>query len=57
MFMTVDGRLPDSWEARLGEGGVLRLGPREWMKPGFWDAYFDREPTAVEAYERGRRAT
>jgi hypothetical protein len=55
MFMTVDGQLPDSWEARVDEGGVLRLGPADWMEPGFWEAYFDREPGAVEAYERGLR--
>lgn len=57
MFMTVDGTLPHSWEARLEEGGVLRLGPPEWMHPGFWEAYFDREPSAVDAYNRGRSTT
>lgn len=55
MFMTVDGRMPNTWEARLEEGGVLRLGPPEWMEPGFWESYFDREPTALEAFERGLR--
>ncbi len=52
LFMTVDGRVPRFWEARLEEGGVLRLGPPEWMEPGFWDAFFDREPAAVELFER-----
>lgn len=52
MFMTIDGHLPDSWEARVEDGGILRLGPARWMEPGFWEAYFDSEPAAVEAYER-----
>jgi hypothetical protein len=55
LFMIVDGRVPATWEARLEEGGLLRLGPPEWMELGFWEAYFDREPTALEAYERGRQ--
>lgn len=52
LFMTVDSTLPETWVARLEEGGILRLGPSEWMEPGFWEAYFDREPAALEAYKR-----
>ncbi len=55
MFMTADGELPVSWVARLEEGGVLRIGPAGWMEEGFWEAYFDRDPLAVEAFERGVR--
>jgi hypothetical protein len=46
MFMTVDGRVPSTWEARLEEGGVLRLGPPEWMKPG--------RPTSIGSRGRWR---
>lgn len=53
MFITVDGTLPDSWEVKLEEGGTLRVGPSEWMEPGFWEAYFDRQPHALEVYRRG----
>lgn len=54
MFMTSDGALPANWEGRIEEGGVLRIGPREWMELGFWDAYFNQNPAAIEAYKRGR---
>lgn len=53
--MTVDGELPNSWEAKVEEGGILRLGPAAWIAPGFWEEYFDRAPGAVEAYERELR--
>ncbi|WP_322747570.1 MULTISPECIES: hypothetical protein [unclassified Frankia] len=51
MFMTVDDRLPSNWVAKVGEGGVVELAPRRWLEPGFWEAYFDRDPDAVAAYE------
>ena len=54
MFLVTDGSIPPGWEARLDEGGVLSIGPREWLEPGFWEAYFDRDPAALEAYDRGR---
>lgn len=53
MFMTIDGSLPSNWEGRIGEGGILRLAPREWLEPGFWERYFDGDPDALGAYERG----
>lgn len=56
MFMTVDSMLPAGWQAMLEEGGVLRLGPSEWMEPGFWEAYFDGAPPALEAFKRGARS-
>ncbi len=52
MFMAVDSQVPKSWEAKIEDGGVLRLGPVAWMSPGFWEAFFDREPAAVDAYDR-----
>lgn len=48
-FMTVDGVMPESWAARIGEGGVLELGPPAWLAPGFWEAYYDGDPSAADA--------
>lgn len=50
-FMTTDGAMPVSWTARVGEGGVLELAPAAWLAPGFWEAYYDGEPSAVDAVE------
>lgn len=48
-FVSVDDRIPASWVARIDEHGVLRLGPPEWLRPGFWESYYDgdREITAI----------
>lgn len=50
-FMTVDGAVPERWTARIGEGGVLELAPTAWLAPGFWEAYYDGDPSAVDAVE------
>lgn len=50
-FMTVDGAVPESWTARIGEGGVLELAPTAWLAPGFWEAYYDGDRSAVDAVE------
>ena len=55
-FMTVDGAMPESWTARVGEGGVLELAPTAWLAPGFWEAYYDGDRLAVDAVESELRA-
>jgi hypothetical protein len=53
MFTVVNERMPNCWVAALN-GGNLTLAPREWQRPGFWEDYFDAEPTAVAVYDRIR---
>ncbi len=48
-FMTVDGSIPSNWTVSVGEGGVLELAPTVWLAPGFWEAYYAGDVTAVEA--------
>ncbi|WP_369744479.1 hypothetical protein [Paenarthrobacter sp. AMU7] len=47
-FITVDGTVPDSWEARIREGGTLDFAPASWLVPGFWEDYYDGDPAAAE---------
>ncbi|WP_347110060.1 hypothetical protein AAHB33_05130 [Paenarthrobacter sp. S56] len=47
--MTTDETIPESWEARVGDGGVLEFAPPRWLVPGFWEDYYDGEPTAAQA--------
>lgn len=54
MFLTTSSELPSSWRARVGEGGSLQLAPEPWLRPGFWEEFFDRAPEAVEIYEKER---
>ena len=50
-FMAVDGTVPDSWTVRIRERGVLDFAPTAWLAPGFWEAYYDDDPAAIEAVE------
>jgi hypothetical protein len=52
-FTTVDDTIPASWRMRVTDGGVLRIGPEEWLRPGFWEGYFDDDPEARAAFDRG----
>ena len=53
MFLAADSSVPSGWIVSLFEGGELRIGPREWMREGFWEDFFDLDPEAVRAYDRG----
>ncbi|MGO4249451.1 hypothetical protein AB4Y87_19735 [Paenarthrobacter sp. RAF54_2] len=47
-FMTVDETVPENWQARIGDGGVLHFAPASWLVPGFWEDYYDGDPAAAE---------
>lgn len=53
LFEVVSSALPNNWVATLQEG-LLTIGPEVWRTPGFWEAYLDREPWAVKAYDAER---
>jgi hypothetical protein len=50
-FMTVDGTMPERWTARISEGGVFELGPPALLAPGFWESYYDGDPSAADVVE------
>jgi hypothetical protein len=49
-FVLTVGRLPTSWQVQLDENGSLTFGPKEFLQHGFWEAFFDREPSAEAEY-------
>ena len=53
MFLAIETSIPASWVVSLSEGGGLRIGPQAWMREGFWEEFFDRDPDAVREFERG----
>ncbi|BEK91185.1 hypothetical protein NSK11_contig00198-0006 [Nocardia seriolae] len=50
MFETVSNDIPDGWILQLSEGS-LKIGPKEFLRPGFWESYFDDDPAAVQAFK------
>jgi len=45
---TIDETIPESWEARVGDGGVLEFAPPRWLVPGFWEDYYDGDSSAAQ---------
>jgi hypothetical protein len=54
MFESVDSAIPPNWGVKATPEYVV-LAPHTWLRPGFWEDFFDRVPEALEAYERERR--
>jgi hypothetical protein len=52
MFSMNSQPLPDTWVAIIEEGGIVELGPRSWLKPGFWERYFDGDADAMTQFQR-----
>ena len=54
-FEIVSTKVPDAWIVDLNTDGDLTLTTEDWNKPGFWDAYYDRDPNARKKFEDGKR--
>jgi hypothetical protein len=54
-FVTTSSTLPSNWQVEVRQGGYLRLAPASWLRSGFWDDYFDRQPDAVAEFDAQRR--
>lgn len=52
MFDVVDPALPKSWVAQVDGRGTLFLEPEAWLEDGYWERFFDRDPVALDAYDR-----
>ena len=52
MFVTVSTRISSNWVAQLWPDGSFHLAPQAWLKPGFWEDYFDhqRHGPAADTY-------
>jgi hypothetical protein len=52
LFAASATSLPRSWVCTVAQDGVVEMGPKEWLEPGFWERFFDQEPDAVESFHR-----
>jgi hypothetical protein len=53
-FKICDPKLPSTWVVLGLSGATVRLGPQAFGGEGFWEAYFEGDPKAVEAYGAAR---
>jgi len=54
LFEISSGEIPNGWCVSRSRSGSLILGPEEWLRPGFWEAYVDHERWALDLYLVGR---
>jgi hypothetical protein len=54
-FVTVDGSIPEGWEARINDEGTLKLAPSSWFVPGLWEDYYDGDPEAARIVDEELR--
>jgi hypothetical protein len=47
LFRTVSAQIPPSWSADIQDDGSVMLGAEGWRRPGFWERYYDGDPSAV----------
>lgn len=51
-FEIVDARLPSRWVVSVDpEFGEIRFAPSKWLRPGFWDSYFDGNQDAIDDFD------
>lgn len=50
MFEIVSPTVPPGWAVGWG-ASHFTLGPERWQVEGFWEAYYEHERTAIEAFE------
>ncbi len=54
IFTVTSHSLPPTWRYFQLESGSFSLCPESWNESGFWEAYYDGDPRAIEMYERER---
>ena len=52
-FEVVSAIIPSNWQQWV-YGGAYGQSPESWQAAGFYDAFFDHEPTAYEIFDRER---
>jgi hypothetical protein len=54
LFEVVDPNIPSDWTKQMFDDDEYFIGPVELSEVGFYEAYFDREPSAVAKFESVR---
>jgi hypothetical protein len=49
-FDIIDPKEPDFWESEIGGDGERYSYPKEWIRPSFFEDYFDNEPLAKKTF-------
>lgn len=50
-FITVNDKIPSNWVVSLDELGNMNIAPRKWLRPSFWEDYFNFDSLAISDFE------
>jgi hypothetical protein len=50
-FEILSNKIPSAWIPIWNTNGGFALTTEDWAKAGFWEAYYDREPAALQTFE------
>lgn len=54
-FEIVSPKIPDVWIVVWNAKGGFALTTKAWSQAGFWEAYYDRDPSALGKFEDGKK--
>jgi hypothetical protein len=54
-FEVVSEFRPSNWCDRALKGGAVEIAPKAWQSEGFWEALYDGDPKAYQAFDRERQ--
>ncbi|MFF9560045.1 hypothetical protein ACF1DY_30045 [Streptomyces albus] len=54
-FRVTSSALPPTWHYFHFDTGSFALRPKPWGQLGFWEAYYEHTPWAIETYETEKR--
>jgi hypothetical protein len=55
MFEIVSSVIPNTWRIGSPKPGCLSLEPEPWMRPGFWEEFYDHDAQAAACFEEEKR--
>jgi hypothetical protein len=57
LFDIVSNKIPSSWITATGRtrGFYLAITPERWTERGFWENYFNQDPTAEKIFEEEKQ--
>jgi hypothetical protein len=50
-FLTTSTLIPSNWKIQSDEHGGITIAPQKWLRPGFWEDYFNQDPQAIKEFE------
>jgi hypothetical protein len=51
LFEVESSVVSPTWTTSWKSGKLIELSPKRWVREGFWENYYDRDPEAIRIFE------